>query len=187
MHSVVLITSNPQKAKEIAIALEPYGIALTHQAIDLPEIQSNRLEDVIIDKVSKAYAVVQQPVIVDDAGIYFSEYKEFPGVYSRYMFMALDFAGLFKLIDHPQLAYFASFIAYKATADSAPQLFSGRCEGTVIPDQRGTLKPTMPYDSMFIPRGDTRTFAEMPISDKQKYDHRSQAIRKFANYLQTQS
>lgn len=183
---IVLVTSNPQKAKEIAFALRPYQIRVRRRAVDIREIQADALETVIKNKVEQAYALVRRPVIVDDAGMFFVGYRHFPGVYSRFVFMSLGFAGLFKLIQPGQLAYFASFIAYKASASEPARLFSGRCRGKLTKHIKGQLKRKMPYDNFFIPNGDTRTFAQMTVEDKQKYDHRSQAIRKFARFL-TQS
>ena len=106
-------------------------------------------------------------------------------MYSRFIFASLDFEGLFKLIEQDQPAYFASFIAYKESAESEPQLFSGRCEGKLTTSIQGDLKPKMPYDNIFIPQGDTRTFAQMSVQEKQQYDHRSKAVRKFIEYLTT--
>lgn len=182
-HEIILVTSNHQKAKEIQSAVKPYAIQIRRRAFDIPEIQADSLETVITHKVEYAYRLVRRPVIVDDAGIFFEGYKHFPGVYSRFMFMNLGFPGLFKLIQSNQSAYFASFIAYKGSAQDPPHLFSGRCRGKLTTRIRGTLKPKMPYDNIFIPNGDTRTFAQMTVDDKQRYDHRSKAIRKFARFL----
>lgn len=35
------------------------------------------------------------------------------------------------------------------------------------------------YDPMFVPHGDTRTFAEMPFDEKQANNHRARAFEKF--------
>lgn len=184
---LIFITSNPQKAIEVAHALQPYGIDIVCKDIDIPEIQSNKLEYVIRDKAEKAFQLVQRPVIVDDAGIFFKGYGHFPGVYSRFIFMALGFRGLFRLIDEGQSAYFASFIGYKAADNTPVHIFQGRCTGTLTTRIRGKRKKKMPYDNIFIPDGDTRTFSQMSITEKQQYDHRSKAVAKFARYLQTQS
>lgn len=182
---IILVTSNPQKAKEIQAAVKPFDIRIKRRAFDIPEIQADSLEAVIRHKVEYAYDLVKKPVIVDDAGMFFVGYKHFPGVYSRFMFMSLGFEGLFKLIHQHQPAYFASFIAYKGSVKDTPHLFSGRCTGKLTKHIRGTRKPKMPYDNFFIPNGDTRTFAQMSVADKQQYDHRSKAIRKFARFLTT--
>ena len=181
---LTLVTSNPQKAKEIGAALAPYDIELDHTAVDIDEIQADTVEAVIIDKIEQAFQVVQGPVIVDDAGMFFDGYDNFPGVYSRFMFASLGFDGLFKLITEGQAAHFASFIAMKRTADEEPVLFSGECHGTLTTSIQGVEKPKMPYDNFFIPNGDTRTFAQMSVAEKQQYDHRSKAVDKLIKYLQ---
>lgn len=181
--SLVFVTSNPHKSIEVANALRPYDISVKHHNVDIPEIQGDTIEQVVRDKVEQAYKIVKKPVIVDDAGIFFKGYKHFPGIYSRFIISALDFEGIFKLIKSGHKAYFVSYIAYKAAARSRPILFSGRCQGSLVNKIGGKRKNRMLYDNIFIPQGDDRTFAQMTTDEKQQYDHRSKAIKKFARYL----
>lgn len=181
-HSVILVTGNQQKAFEIKRAVAQYGITVSHRSFDIPEIQAQTLEEVITNKVEQAYARIKRPVVVDDTGIFFQGYRHFPGVYCRFVFMNLGFKGLLKLMYPGQKAYFSSFLAFKGSAKEAPVLFNGKCFGTLTTTIRGVVKQKMPYDTIFIPKGDTRTFAEMGIEDKQRYDHRSKAVKKFAQY-----
>ncbi len=180
--TVVLLTSNHQKAHEIAEALKPYGIQVVAKNIEVDEIQSTEIAAVVRDKVEKAYAKVKRPVIVDDTGIFFVGYKSFPGVLSRYAFMTLGFKGLFRLIQPGQRAYFCSYIALKTSAHAKPILFKGVCKGRLIRELRGQRKRKMPYDNIFIPDGDTKTFSQLGVAGKQQYDHRSKAVRQFARY-----
>ena len=182
--SVVLLTSNHQKAHEIGEALKPYGIQVVPKNVEVDEIQSTDIAAVVADKVEKAYRLVRQPVIVDDTGIFFVGYKSFPGVLSRYAFMTLGFTGLFRLIQPGQRAYFCSYIAFKASAKAKPILFKGVCRGRLIRELRGQRKKKMPYDNIFIPDGDTKTFSQLGVAGKQQYDHRSKAVRQFARYFQ---
>lgn len=182
--SVVLLTSNAQKAIEIGEALRPYDIKVIAKNIEVDEIQSTDIAEVVRDKVEKAYAIVKQPVIVDDTGIFFVGYNKFPGVLSRYAFMTLGFPGLFRLILPGQRAYFCSYIALKTSAKAKPVLFKGICRGRLIRELRGKRKKKMPYDNIFIPDGDTKTFSQLGVAGKQKYDHRSKAVRLFARYYQ---
>ena len=39
------------------------------------------------------------------------------------------------------------------------------------------------YDPVFIPDGETRTFAEMTLSDKNKISHRARAFEKLKSFL----
>lgn len=180
---IVLVTSNQQKALEINHALQPYGIQLTVKNIELDELQSIDLARVVAHKAEQAYQQIKRPVLVDDTGIFFVGYHQFPGVLSRYAFMTLGFPGLFKLIQPGQRAYFCSYLAYKASARSKPVVFKGVCRGRLIRQLRGKRKQKMPYDNIFIPDGDTKTFSELGVVGKQRYDHRSKAVRKFACYL----
>lgn len=181
---VILLTSNPQKAHEIGQALQPYGIQVLAKNLEVDEIQSNDIATVVRDKVEKAYRLVKRPVMVDDTGIFFAGYHQFPGVLSRYVFTALGFSGLFRLIQPGQRAYFCSYIAFKGSAKAKPVLFKGICRGRLIRELRGPRKQKMPYDNIFIPNGDTKTFSQLGVAGKQRYDHRSKAVRLFAKYYQ---
>lgn len=179
---IVLVTSNQQKAFEITHALRPYGITIQAKALELDELQSIDMARVVMDKAEQAYRAIRRPILVDDTGIFFVGYHQFPGVLSRYAFMTLGFPGLFKLIQSGQRAYFCSYLAYKASVRSKPVVFKGVCRGRLIRQLRGKRKQKMPYDNIFIPDGDTETFAQLGVAGKQRYDHRSKAVRKFARY-----
>lgn len=181
---IALVTSNPQKALEINQALQPYGIHITAKALELDELQSIDLAAVVRHKAEQAYAAVHRPVLVDDTGIFFVGYHGFPGVLSRYAYMTLGFTGLFRLIRPGQRAYFCSYLGFKASAKAKPVLFRGICRGRLLRQIRGQRKPKMPYDNIFIPDGDTKTFAQLGVAGKQRYDHRSKAVRQFARYYQ---
>jgi XTP/dITP diphosphohydrolase len=42
------------------------------------------------------------------------------------------------------------------------------------------------YDPVFCPAGDTRTFAEMPLDEKNKISHRARAFQAFCRWLRSQ-
>jgi len=182
MKGPVLVTSNPQKALEIQHALGQFNIAIAVADLDVPEVKDLDIAVVVRAKAEAAYQALRQPVIVDDTGIFFAGYKHFPGAYSKFAFKTLGFKGLFKLIQSGQKAYFSSFIGYKASANAEVKVFQGICRGHLITTLRGKRKPKMPYDNIFIPDGDTLTFSQMTVDGKQRYDHRSKAIRAFAHY-----
>lgn len=181
----VLVTSNPQKALEIQHALQQFNLAISVADVDVPEVKDLDIGVVVRAKAEAAFQLLQRPVIVDDTGIFFTGYKSFPGAYSKFAFKTLGFKGLFKLIASGQRAYFSSYIGYKASAKSPVRVFQGVCRGHLITTLRGKRKLKMPYDNIFIPDGDTLTFSQMTIDGKQRYDHRSKAIRAFAKYYNT--
>ena len=59
--------------------------------------------------------------------------------------------------------------------------FVGICTGKIITEERG--EKGFGYDSIFLPDGDTRTFAEMNMEEKNKYSHRKKALIKLIHFL----
>ncbi|MFH1536739.1 MAG: non-canonical purine NTP pyrophosphatase [Patescibacteria group bacterium] len=183
--TIYLVTSNSSKYFEIKKTLSKYNISLKRTNFDIPEIKSELLEEVITDKTIKAFNKIKKPVITDDTGIFFTDYNNFPGTHSRFVYMGLGFKGMFKLIKNNNKAYFKTYVGYMDKNLKQPKLFSGVCKGHLITKLKGNIRPKMPYDAIFIPDGSSRTFSEMGVENKQKYDHRSRAIKKFADWYNT--
>ena len=61
------------------------------------------------------------------------------------------------------------------------QQVEGICEGSIATAQKG--EDGFGYDPIFIPKGDMRTFAEMDLSEKNKFSHRKKAFAKFLKLL----
>ena len=61
------------------------------------------------------------------------------------------------------------------------QQFRGRCYGRITRAPRGD--GGFGYDPVFVPAGDERTFAEMPLAEKNAVSHRGRALAALAAYL----
>jgi XTP/dITP diphosphohydrolase len=59
--------------------------------------------------------------------------------------------------------------------------FEGKVEGQILEEERG--KDGFGYDSLFLPTGETLTFAQMPLDKKNNMSHRSNALKKLVDYL----
>jgi XTP/dITP diphosphohydrolase len=68
-----------------------------------------------------------------------------------------------------------------AIINGEEKLFSGTCEGHIGFEPKG-LKG-FGYDSIFIPVGDTRTFAEMSLEGKNRFSHRKKALAQLLQFL----
>ena len=60
--------------------------------------------------------------------------------------------------------------------------FEGICEGMILKTTRG--ENGFGYDRVFVPKGNTKTFAEMTIAEKNIFSHRKKAMDKLINFLQ---
>ena len=60
-------------------------------------------------------------------------------------------------------------------------LFEGKVEGRIITVERGTHG--FGYDSLFVPDGFNRTFAQMTDNEKNAISHRARALEQFKQFL----
>jgi len=67
--------------------------------------------------------------------------------------------------------------------DGRHWIITGKAEGTIIEKPRGKFNSKLPYDVIFVPKGHTRTFAEMTSEEKNSISHRGAAFKKLKNFL----
>ena len=63
-------------------------------------------------------------------------------------------------------------------------LFEGITKGKIIYERKG--KNGFGYDSVFVPEGSNKTFAEMELAEKNIYSHRRKATDKLIEFLKQQ-
>ena len=64
-------------------------------------------------------------------------------------------------------------------------IFEGSIEGRITESPAGSHG--FGYDPVFIPEGEQRTFAEMSLEEKNRFSHRSNAVRKLSDFLKQHS
>ncbi|MEK7614924.1 MAG: RdgB/HAM1 family non-canonical purine NTP pyrophosphatase [Patescibacteria group bacterium] len=63
-------------------------------------------------------------------------------------------------------------------------IFEGTVRGTIPPVPSGTARPKLPYDVIFIPDGQSKTFGDMTEEQKNAMSHRGIAFSKLKAFLQ---
>lgn len=96
MRSITFITWNQKKADYLAKYL---WIEVLHEKIDLDEIQSLNLEEVVTHKVKQAYEKAQKPVLVEDTALEFCSLGKLPGTFIRFFVAELGHEWLCRLVD----------------------------------------------------------------------------------------
>lgn len=126
----------------------------------------------------------------DDSGLEIDALGGVPGVYSaRYAGEAHDseknMAKVLKQLQgiENRVARFRTVIAL--TLDGKEHLFEGEIAGRIIEERRGA--GGFGYDPIFIPDGETRTFAEMDDAQKNGISHRARAVKKLVAFLDSLS
>ncbi len=172
-------SSNEHKFQEAERILANLGMQINLFKTTLEEIQSNNLNDIAEKKAINAYDLIQKPVIIEDDGLFINALDGFPGPYSSYVYDTIGNKGIMNLLENSQVrdAKFVSIIAY-CDSDCDVKLFESSIPGKIssIIEKGG-----WGYDPIFIPDGESKTYAN--VSDKDKFSHRSAALTKFSNWF----
>ncbi|MFA5080089.1 MAG: non-canonical purine NTP pyrophosphatase [Candidatus Paceibacterota bacterium] len=170
------VTSNDNKLKEYQDIL---GIQLERIKLDLPEIQSVKIEDVSREKALFAYKMLEHPVFVEDTGLFFEDMGGLPGALIRSFLENLSLDKICKLLSKNRKASAKVCLACSLDGKGV-EFFIGEVLGVIVEKPRGIKG--FGWDAIFIPEGDTRTFAEMEEKEKNRY-MRGTAANKLKTYL----
>lgn len=198
MTRLVLASANPGKLRELEALLAPLGLEIVPQAelgvSAAAETGGTFLDNALI-KARHAADHTGQAALADDSGIEVDALGGRPGVWSaRYAGEgASDEANLQHLLGElsgrpawqdpaaRSARYRCVIVVVRSAADPAPLIARGTWEGRIAVAHRG--QGGFGYDPVFVPRGETRTAAELPASEKNSVSHRGQALRELLTRL----
>lgn len=186
---ISIVTWNAWKYQQICDAL-PEGIQTVQVALDIPETQTNLLTDISYDKCLQAYVEMQWPVLVDDSGIFFDAYEQFPGALSKYVYQGIWLEGIAKLFawDVSRRARFQSVVSYMDETMMEPEQFVEETAGDILLEEIERLLektlPWLPYDAIFKPDYMDCIAAEDLKTYKWEQHHRYKAVRKFGEWFE---
>ena len=176
---VFFASSNEHKFEEAQRILSTLGVNIKLFKTTLEEIQSNSLNEIAKRKAIDAFTKIQKPILIEDDGLFINSLNGFPGPYSSYAYDTIGNTGIIQLLENTELrdAKFVAIIAYCNGIDEV-KLFESSIPGKI---SKEIEKGGWGYDPIFIPDGESKTFAN--VSDKDKFSHRSAALTKFSNWF----
>ena len=179
MGKIVFASTSEGKFKEIFLYLKNFDIEIEFVRFDTVEIQSNKLEEIALEKSKEAFEKIGRPLIVEDTGLFIDLLKGFPGPFSSYVLETIGNQGILDLLLNrkKRFALFKSVIVYRDNNNN--MTFSG--------DTRGTISDHITeggwgYDPIFIPEGSSITYAQLGIENKMAISHRTRALNNFAKW-----
>ena len=193
--TLVIATHNSGKLKEIGALLAPYGMdCISAGSLGLPE-PAETGKTFAENALIKARAAAESagiPALADDSGLCVAALDNMPGVYTadwaerqwfegkpgRDWYMAMGKVEGRLCEQGPEVdrsCWFACALAI-AWPDGEYAVYEGRADGTLTWPPRGTMG--FGYDPVFVPLGDTRTFAELDPQEKHRISHRAAAFAK---------
>lgn len=181
MDKICLITSNVHKYNEILELAKIYDVEIERCGEFKIEFQEDSLEKIVVKSAMLAYIYYSRPIIVEDAGLFIEELNGFPGPYSSYVYRTIGIQGVLKLMENIENRS-ACFKSAAVFVDSNTVFIAtGEVCGVISEKPRGDRG--FGFDPIFIPSGESRTFAEMDIEEKNRYSHRAGALRKIFEFI----
>lgn len=183
MQDITLITGNLDKVAEFSRLL---GFEVNHVKLDLPEIQTTSVREVVTDKAEEAYRQIGRPVMVDDTGLTIKAWGDLPGALCKFFLYndKVGVAGTVKMLgDDPREAYVETAIGY--CDENGVKVAHGIVEGKISDRPRG--ENGFGYDQIFIPTGSAKTFSEMSDDEKDSVSMRARAVANLKEILGVQS
>lgn len=164
------VTRNEAKIEEVAdffrLSSAPGcdSVTLCPVRADVQEILNPDLEEVVRSKALEAYKIVRQPCIVEHGGLFFTGAQEFPGVFGRIIWRALQ-------------DRMCDFLREGESRQAAARACLGYCDGKQIKFYLGETRGEMAlkargdynrnsWDPIFIPDGSVQTYGEMGVELK---------------------
>lgn len=189
MKDLVFITGNQAKADYLAKWL---GHPVEHQKVDLDEIQSLDPYEVVEHKAREAHKLISKTVLVEDVSFSFHAFGgRLPGTLIKWFLEEADVEGMLKMLDGFDNRRATAAVMYGLFDGERMHTFEGRVEGAVPPEPRvnenGGWHSSKSWNSIFIPDGSDKTYAEMTDEELKPFSHRAKAIQKLQAFLDAQS
>ena len=149
--------------------------------LDLQEIQTDNLQELVKHKLEQAYERIQAPVIVEDTSLYFKAWNKLPGPFVKWFLENLGLAGMVSALSQfkDKSAQAVCCLGYTNNGKSM-YLFTGKVKGVIV-KPRGSLY--FGWDAIFQPSGLEQTFGEMTQQEKHHISPRGKAAAKFKHFL----
>ncbi len=152
-----------------------------HPDVNLPRESGTTYRENALAKARAVHRALGMPALGDDSGLEVEALRGAPGLRSaRYAGAeASDRANIERVLRELQgvpgrVARFRCALALVLGAGDEI-VVEGICEGTILEAPRGTNG--FGYDPVFVPHGETKSFAELPDSVKASISHRARAAQ----------
>jgi XTP/dITP diphosphohydrolase len=191
---LLVATSNRGKVRELAEALG--GLPL--EVVDLdeagagatppPDETGATFEENALLKARYYYEATGLLTVADDSGLEVDILGGRPGLHSA-RYADTDGERIARLLTElegvPSSERTARFVcALALVGENLAEVFTGTCAGTIRHTPSGSNG--FGFDPVFVPDGDTRSFAEMAPEAKRAVSHRGRAIHALVEFVRGQ-
>lgn len=176
MQQITLITGNPNKLAELQ-AIFPASLDLKSQKLDLEEVQSLDLHEIVRHKLRAAYERVRAPVIVEDVSVELEKLNGLPGPFIKFFEQRLGRDALYVVAGEGRAKVICTMGYYDGSHE---HIVDGIVEGRIVPPRGGE---GWGFDFVLIPDGYETTMSELGRDIKNSISHRARAAGNMAAVL----
>ena len=173
-----LVTGNRNKLIEAERILET---RLEREPLDLPEIHSLDLVEVLRAKGEEAWHRLRRPVVVEETGLELAALGGFPGPLVKWMLEAVGPDGIARTavaLGDPGAVARCALIYLDGETELIAE---GETRGELVLEPRG--QGGFGWDPIFVPEGREETYAELGAEVKDRLGHRGKAWRRLRRAL----
>lgn len=160
--TITFITGNQSKADYLQKYL---GFPVEHHKLDLDEIQSLDLQEIVEHKVRQAYQTLKSPVIVEDVSLEFEALGRLPGSFIKFFLQEMSFETICSLLENKSRKAKARCV-FGYYDGKQLKLFEGELAGEIASKPAG--ENGFGWDKIFIPVGYKVTRASLNEDDDRK-------------------
>ncbi len=183
MKKIIFITTNKHKVEEVSVILRKYNISVEQLNIEYDEDKEASVEDISYKAAKFLANKLNKEIIVEDTGLFFKAYNNFPGALPKFIFNTIGFEGIFRLLKNKNReAYFKTAIGY-CKPNQEPVLFIDKMYGEITKKVFCPNKNIMPYDHIFIPKESNKAIVYMSIEEKNLISQRGKVAKKLGEFL----
>ncbi|HEX8226267.1 MAG TPA: non-canonical purine NTP pyrophosphatase [Candidatus Saccharimonadales bacterium] len=176
MNPITLVTGNPHKLAELQKVF-PSDMTLQSMKLDLDEIQSLDVHQIVRHKLHQAYETVGTPVIIEDVSAELAVLNGLPGPFVKFFEERLGRGALYKLAGETAATIICSMGYYDGTQE---YIVDGIIQGRIVAPREGE---GFGFDVVFIPDGYDKTLSELGMDVKNTISHRFKAATLLAEKI----
>lgn len=178
MKHFTFITGNQNKADYLS---ELLGLPVAHEKVNLDEIQSMNLHEIVRHKVHQAYDTIGKPVLVEDVSLEFKALGNLPGPFIKWFIEQMNMQDVCDLLkDKDRSATARCVFGYFDGKNE--EYFEGSMNGKIALSPAG--ENGYGWDKIFIPEGYEITRAEMSPEENKKNYVMIKPIEKVREFLE---
>ncbi len=167
MPKIFYITGNDYKFKDAQRYAKKFGLDLIQKKLEIKEIQSDSIENIVKDKAKQAFKILKKPLIVSDSGWNIPSLKGFPGPYMYYINEWFDVGDFLNLMKGKKDKSIILEYVICATSAKGLKLFKKKIKGKIIDQAKGK---GLPSDKVVILGKSKYTIAECQNKNQESVD-----------------